>query len=87
MNDANGPGTVSGTATVTVSPQPVCSISGSDNVCPSSTNIYSAPAGITVYNWSISGNAIISGSTSGQTVTVGGGRGMWSYTPYSFNNE
>jgi len=80
MNDANGPGTVSGTATVTVSPQPVCSISGSDNVCPSSTNIYSAPPGITNYSWSISGNAIISGSTSGQNVSVIAGAACGPYT-------
>ncbi|WP_207513765.1 HYR-like domain-containing protein, partial [Longitalea luteola] len=56
---------------VTVKPLPTCSITGNNTVCPGSTNVYSAPAiaGYT-YNWTISGGATISGSATGQTVTV-----------------
>src|SRR6185503_7178517 len=35
-----------------------------------STNIYSAATGQQSYSWSITGNGTISGSTTGQTVTV-----------------
>ncbi|MFZ5430168.1 MAG: PKD-like domain-containing protein, partial [Bacteroidota bacterium] len=68
-------------ATLTVKPLPICSITGNNNVCPSSTNTYSAPnqAGYT-YNWTISGNATISGGTSGQTVSVLAGPTCGSYT-------
>ncbi|MDL2145541.1 hypothetical protein QQY79_23730, partial [Flavobacterium tructae] len=50
-------------------------ITGSDGpLCPSSTaNSYSAPAGMSNYTWSISGNATISGNLSGQTVLVNTG--------------
>ncbi|OXB20034.1 hypothetical protein B0A80_19370, partial [Flavobacterium tructae] len=63
------------TVTVTVNPLPVCLITGSDGpLCPSSTaNSYSAPAGMSNYTWSISGNATISGNLSGQTVLVNTG--------------
>ncbi len=70
MSDANAPGTVSGTATVNVNPLPACSITGNNNVCPASTNTYSAPAGMANYSWSISGNGTISGATNLQNVSV-----------------
>ena len=70
MSDANAPGTVSGTASVNVNPLPACSITGNNNVCPASTNTYSAPAGMTIYSWSISGNGTISGATNLQNVSV-----------------
>jgi hypothetical protein len=56
---------------VTVKPLPTCSITGNNDVCPGSTNLYSAPAtaGYT-YSWTISGGATIPGSATGQTVTV-----------------
>lgn len=66
-------GVTSNTATLTVNPLPVCSITGSDGpLCPSSTgNTYSATAGMSAYSWSISGSgASIVGSTTGQTVSV-----------------
>ena len=54
---------------VIVNPLPVCSITGT-NICPGSTNPYSAPSGMSTYDWSISGNATIPGATNGQTVSV-----------------
>src|SRR6266568_3199792 len=54
-----------------VNPPQSCSITGPVTLCPSSTgNSYNGPAGMTNYSWSISGNGTISGSTSGQTVSV-----------------
>ncbi|WP_276505061.1 hypothetical protein, partial [Terrimonas pollutisoli] len=55
---------------ITVNELPLCSITGPDDVCPGSTNTYSAPPGMSTYNWSISGNGTISGATNGQTVSV-----------------
>jgi hypothetical protein len=80
MSDAFSAGTVSGSAIVTVNPLPVCSITGIDNVCPGSTNVYSAPTGMTTYSWSISGGGTISGATNGQTVSVVAGATCGSYT-------
>jgi hypothetical protein len=59
----------------------VCSITGSTNVCPASTNVYSGPAepGY-IYQWTISGNGTISGSSTGQTVTVVAGASCGLYT-------
>ena len=63
-----------GTATVTVNPTPSCSINGTSPVCPaSSANVYTAPAGMTSYLWSISGNGTISGATNGVNVSVNAG--------------
>ncbi len=59
---------------VTILPSPACAISGAATLCPSATgNIYSGPAGMTTYAWSISGNGTIPGATNGQTVTVTAG--------------
>ncbi|MCS3802310.1 hypothetical protein GGD38_007721 [Chitinophagaceae bacterium OAS944] len=69
-NTATGCGSASASGIVTVNPLPVCSITGNNNVCPGSTNTYSAPVGMSTYNWSISGNATISGAANGQTVSV-----------------
>ncbi len=61
-------------ATLTVNPLPVCSITGNDPVCPNSTgNIYTAPAGMSSYAWSISGNGTIQGAANTRTVTVNAG--------------
>src|SRR5262249_12352715 len=59
---------------LTVNPVPTCSISGPDGpLCPgASSQTYSAPAS-TSYEWSISGNGTINGSTTGQTVSVTAG--------------
>ena len=57
-------------ADVIIKPLPTCSISGTDSVCPASTNTYSAPASLSAYSWSITGKGTISGSSTGQTVSV-----------------
>jgi hypothetical protein len=49
---------------------PVCSITGAALLCPNSTNVFQAPAGMTGYAWSITGNGVISGATNAQTVKV-----------------
>lgn len=67
-------------ADVLVKPLPACSISGADSICPASANTYSAPAGLNAYSWSITGKGTISGSSTGQTVSVLAGRTCGTYT-------
>jgi gliding motility-associated-like protein len=55
---------------ITINPLPVCSISGNNNICPGSTNTYTAPPGMSSYSWSISGNGTINGSTISGSVSV-----------------
>ncbi|MBK8297485.1 MAG: HYR domain-containing protein [Saprospiraceae bacterium] len=58
------------TQTITVNPLPSCTITGANGpVCPNTSNDYLAPAGLS-YSWSVSGAAMISGSSSSQTVTI-----------------
>jgi hypothetical protein len=45
-----------------------CSISGANSMCPSSSGMYSGPAGADSYAWSISGNATFAGG--GTTATT-----------------
>ena len=53
---------------------PTCSISGSTSVTESTTgNTYTGPAGMTSYNWSISGNGTIIGASNMQSVSVDAG--------------
>ncbi|MGN6163410.1 MAG: hypothetical protein ACTHOF_02625, partial [Flavisolibacter sp.] len=70
--------------TVTVHDLPVCSITGPDNICPGSTNVYSgpnpAPPGTYTYNWSIIGDATISGASNAQNVSVVANNICGSYT-------
>ncbi|MBK7936523.1 MAG: hypothetical protein IPJ82_05315 [Lewinellaceae bacterium] len=69
------------TFTITVHPTPACSITfanpppgGLDEACANSTgNVYSAPAGMNSYNWSISGSGTITSATTGSSVTVTAG--------------
>ncbi len=64
----------SAAATLTVNALPTCSISGADAVCASSINtLYSGPAGLTAYRWSVTGSATLSGSTTAQSVSVNAG--------------
>lgn len=61
----------SATVLVTVLDNPVCSIAGpADPVCPSSSNLYTAPAGMAAYSWTISGNGTLTGSNTAPEVTV-----------------
>jgi len=72
VNYTNGNGcTATNSRTVPVKPLPTCSITGPDGpLTPSSSaNIYTAPGGKS-YNWSVTGNATIAGSTTSQTVSV-----------------
>ncbi|HET9056617.1 MAG TPA: hypothetical protein VFN30_07210, partial [Chitinophagaceae bacterium] len=75
----NAAGCVSATrtsVTVTVNALPVCSINGTSGpVCPSSSSIYSAPAGMASYLWEvINGNATIAaGEEDNQSATVTSG--------------
>ena len=60
--------------TVTVNPPPACSIMGASSVCALSlSNSYSATAGMSSYNWEISGNGAITGASNAQTVAVNAG--------------
>jgi hypothetical protein len=78
---------MSGSAVITVNPTPSCLISfnnpppwGIDSTCANSTgNIYSGPAGMSSYNWSITGSGTITSGTSGASIEVTAG----SYFPYS----
>src|SRR5690606_25542224 len=50
---------------------PVCSILGADQVYSFSTdNVYTAPDGMALYHWTISGEGTINGSASSQYVSV-----------------
>nr|WP_321486649.1 gliding motility-associated C-terminal domain-containing protein [uncultured Draconibacterium sp.] len=75
VSSANGctSGAIIGeSVTVSITDLPNCSITGDLSICPSSAgNIYSGTdeEGMT-YSWSISGDASINGSTTGQTVLV-----------------
>ena len=53
-----------------VSVPPTCSITGVTTICPEGSAVYTAPAGMTKYSWTITGNAVISGATNQSTVTV-----------------
>ena len=71
--------------TVTCSTPPTCSISGPGlYVCNNTAGVtYSAPAGMSAYNWSISGaGGSIPGSTSGQSVSVTTGNLSQDYTVF-----
>jgi len=66
---------------VTVNSLPSCTISGNNNVCPGSPNTYIGPiaAGLT-YQWSVTGNGSISGSSTNSTVSVVAGTTCNSYS-------
>ena len=56
---------------INVNPIAPCSIDGSSNVTAATTNNqYTAPANMTSYSWSITGNGTIDGSVTGSTVNV-----------------
>ena len=62
------------TKEVNVNPVPNCTILGSSSVVNGSAgNNYVGPSGISSYNWSITGNGSIVGSTNSQSVSVTAG--------------
>src|SRR5262249_40170745 len=68
---------------LTVGNYPPCSISGPASLCPKSTNQFQAPAGMSAYLWTISGNGTISGAANGSTVKVIAGNACG--TPFTLN--
>ncbi|MDO8953209.1 MAG: PKD-like domain-containing protein, partial [Draconibacterium sp.] len=63
-----------GSVDVVINEAPDCLITGDDMVCTNSTgNIYTGPAGMASYSWSITGDGTIVGPTNGQTVSVTAG--------------
>jgi trimeric autotransporter adhesin len=66
------------TAQIVVNPKPACIITGTEGpVCPSSSNNYSAPAGMSSYQWTLTtaNGAVFSTATNLQNVTVTAGSG------------
>jgi hypothetical protein len=71
------------THTVSVNAPPACNVTGADYVCNNSPgNMYTAPPGMTSYNWGISGNGSIPGVTNGQSVSVTSGGYTLDYTVF-----
>ena len=52
---------------------PSCVISPTSQVCPKTVTTYSAPSGMTGYQWSITGAGTITGSVNSRTVNVAAG--------------
>ena len=71
--DGYGCPPVTGSVSVIVNALPVCSVAGVNTTCPNSVgNIFTAPAGMVSYSWSVTNGTII-GAANGQTVTVTAG--------------
>jgi len=47
-----------------------CAISGEEEICNGSLNTYSAPVGLSSYNWSVTGYATIIGPGNGSSVSI-----------------
>ncbi|MCX6290991.1 MAG: hypothetical protein NT126_04440, partial [Bacteroidetes bacterium] len=56
--------------TITVIAGATCSIIPTSDVCPGSTDSYTAPSGMDSYLWIVSGSGTISGTNSAQSVSV-----------------
>ena len=83
VKDANGCTSDAAAVVVGTNTPPACSIAGDDYVCNNSTgNMYDGPAGMSAYNWGISGDGSIPGSTTGSSVSVTAGNFINSYTVY-----
>ena len=59
-----------GSATVTINPLPVPSISGPGAVCPNSSATYSTETGMSNYNWSVSAGGSITSGTGTSTIII-----------------
>jgi hypothetical protein len=73
FTDGYGCATLSGSVNVTVSANPVCSIAGTTTTIPNATDIFTAPAGMTTYAWTVTGTGTIIGPTNLTTVSVKSG--------------
>ena len=75
--------------TIFISPPAQCNITGASSVTSATTNNqYTAPVGMSSYNWSISGNGTIVGPATGSSVNVtAGAAGSFTLTlATTFNN-
>ena len=73
FTDGYGCTTLSGFVNVTVSANPVCSIAGTATTIPNATDIFTAPAGMTTYAWTVAGAGTIVGASNLATVNVKSG--------------
>jgi hypothetical protein len=70
-NDPTGPcPAVSDTMTITISPNPACSITGEQTVCTGGSSTFTATAGMTTYSWTGPGG--FTAGTPSITVSVAG---------------
>ena len=60
----------SGTITITVNPNPTCSITGPSSVCSGAQTTFTAPSGMNTYLWSVTGDASIGGPTTSPTANI-----------------
>jgi hypothetical protein len=81
FTDGYGCSTLYGSVNVTVNANPVCSIVGPSTTIPNATDIFTAPAGMSIYDWSVAGSGTIVGATNGPTVNIlSGANCLGSYT-------
>ncbi|MBL7905596.1 MAG: DUF11 domain-containing protein [Bacteroidales bacterium] len=74
VSDGNGCSrNTSETATVVINSLPSAFITGSTLVCPDSENEYTGNNGVSLYQWSVTGNASIPGISDARTVSVTSG--------------
>ena len=62
--------TVAASAIVIINPLPFAYITGDQQVCPNSGNVYSGNGPMAAYDWSITGAGAITGSSHTQNITV-----------------
>ena len=63
-----------GSVNVTVNLAPICSIDGDAEVCTNTTdNIYTGPAGMVSYAWTVTGDGTLVGPANGQSISVTAG--------------
>src|SRR5215203_2746178 len=64
-----------------ICPVVLCNITkNTNNLCPGATNTYTAPANMSSYAWTVTGNGSVSGPTNERTVTVVSGNACGLYT-------
>jgi uncharacterized repeat protein (TIGR01451 family) len=80
VTDSNGCASIEACGLVVLNPDPTCAIQGLVDVCALSSNVYSGPAGMASYLWTIAGDGAIVGPNNLQTVQVLAGAIGGSYT-------